>query len=133
TCKGGKRKKFFQEDQEEDTYLTMNGQEVFRFAVKKVPECIQQVMEKAGRKKEEIRWYILHQANSRIIHAVAKRLEEPEEKFPMNLQEYGNTSAASIPILLDEMNKSGKLRRGDRVILSGFGAGLTWAAALLTW
>ena len=89
----------------------MNGQEVFRFAVKKVPECIQQVMEKAGRKKEEIRWYILHQANSRIIHAVAKRLEEPEEKFPMNLQEYGNTSAASIPILLDEMNKSGKLRR----------------------
>lgn len=136
TCKGGKRKNFLQEGQEEEetgACLTMNGQEVFRFAMKKVPECIQQVMEKTGRKKEEIRWYILHQANSRIICSVAKRLGESEEKFPMNLQEYGNTSAASIPILLDEMNKGGKLKRGDQVILSGFGAGLTWGAALLTW
>lgn len=137
TCKGRSRKKFFQDGEEdgksEDSYISMNGQEVFKFAVKKVPECIEQVLEQTGYEKEKIRWYFLHQANSRIIRSVAKRLEEPEEKFPMNLMEYGNTSAASIPILLDEMNRKGELVRGDKVILSGFGAGLTWAAALLTW
>ena len=84
-------------------------------------------------KKEEIRYYILHQANSRIIQSVAKRLKEPEEKFPMNLSLYGNTSAASIPILLDEMNRNGMLNRGDKLVLSGFGAGLTWGAVLLEW
>ena len=76
---------------------------------------------------------MLHQANRRIIQSVARRLQIPEEKFPLNLQEYGNTSAASIPILLDEMNRRGELQRGDSLILSGFGAGLTWGAALLHW
>ena len=81
----------------------------------------------------EIGDYVLHQANSRIIQSVAKRLKEAEEKFPMNLERHGNTSAASIPILLDEMNREGKLQKGDKIILSGFGAGLTWGAALLEW
>lgn len=126
TCAGTNRT-------EGPAYIHMDGQEVFKFAVKKVPECIQEVLEITGTKKENIRWYLLHQANSRIIQAAAKRLKEPEEKFPMNMNQYGNTSAASIPILLDEMNRSGKLKRGDRLMLSGFGAGLTWGAAQILW
>ena len=111
----------------------MDGQEVFKFAVKKVPECIDQVLSDAEISKEEIRYYILHQANERIIEAVSKRLKEPIEKFPMNIREYGNTSAATIPILLDEMNRAGKLTRRDKIIMAGFGGGLTWGAVLLEW
>lgn len=114
-------------------YLAMNGQEVFKFAVKKVPECIRQVLEDTGTDPGQVDWYILHQANSRIIRSVAKRLEVPEERFPMNMDRYGNTSAASIPILLDEMNREGMLARGQTLVLSGFGAGLTWGAAKLIW
>lgn len=114
-------------------YLKMEGQEVFKFAVKKVPECVELLLKKTGVSKGEIKYYILHQANSRIIASAAKRLKEPEEKFPMNMNRYGNTSAASIPILLDEMNRGGKLQSGDKIILSGFGAGLTWGGALMEW
>lgn len=71
--------------------------------------------------------YLLHQANCRIIQSVAKRLGQPEEKFPMNLNECGNTSAASLPILMAQLDEQGKLNRGDTLVLSGFGAGLTWA------
>lgn len=126
TCAGTNRT-------EGPAYIQMNGQEVFKFAVKKVPECIQEVLEMTGTEKEDIRWYLLHQANSRIIQSAAKRLKEPEEKFPMNMDQYGNTSAASIPILLDEMNRSGMLKKGDRLMMSGFGAGLTWGAAQIVW
>ena len=115
------------------TSLTMDGQEVFKFAVKKVPECIRELLDRTGLSKEEIKYYVLHQANSRILQSVSKRLGENIEKFPMNLQKYGNTSAASIPILLDEMNREGRLTEGDFLILSGFGAGLTWGAVLLEW
>ena len=111
----------------------MEGQAVFKFAVKKVPECIQEVLEQSGTDIRSIKYFILHQANSRIIQSVAKRLKVSEDKFPMNLQVTGNTSAASIPILLDEMNQKGMLKRGDKLILSGFGAGLTWGADLLAW
>lgn len=114
-------------------YIRMNGQAVFKFAVRKVPECIERVLRQTGTDRADIRWYILHQANSRIIQSVAKRLQVPEEKFPMNMDAYGNTSAASIPILLDEMNREGRLERGDRLILSGFGAGLTWGAVQIVW
>ncbi|MFR2127314.1 MAG: 3-oxoacyl-[acyl-carrier-protein] synthase III C-terminal domain-containing protein, partial [Dorea sp.] len=69
----------------------------------------------------------------RIVEAIAKRLGEPLEKFPMNLEEYGNTSSASIPILLDELNRAGKLQKGQKIILAGFGAGLTWGASILEW
>lgn len=114
-------------------FLEMNGQEVFRFAVSQVPESIQKVLEKAGWDKSEVDHFVLHQANARIIQSIAKRLGEPEEKFPMNLQKYGNMSSASIPVLLDELNQSGQLKRGEKLILSGFGAGLTYGATALIW
>lgn len=128
TC--GSRK---MENAEVSPYIRMNGQEVFKFAVRKVPECIEKVLEQTGTDRGEIRWYLLHQANCRIIQSAAKRLRVPVEKFPMNMEEYGNTSAASIPILLDEMNRKGRLERGDRLMLSGFGAGLTWGAVQIVW
>ena len=111
----------------------MDGQEVFRFAVRVIPEVIDQVLEKASLSMEDIRYVLLHQANRRIIEAAAKRMKQPLSRFPMNLEHYGNTSAASIPILLDELAKSGALKSGDRLVLAGFGAGLTWGAAVLRW
>lgn len=113
--------------------LKMDGQAVFKFAVKTVPQCIAEVMKQTGVEREQVKYFVLHQANKRIIQSVARRLQVEEEKFPVNLDRRGNTSAASIPILLDEMNRTGMLTRGDLLVLSGFGAGLTWAAALLTW
>ena len=133
SCKARETRNLLNHESETKEYLYMEGQPVFKFAVKTVPECVEEVLKKAEVKKEEIRYYILHQANSRIIQSVAKRLKEPEEKFPMNLSLYGNTSAASIPILLDEMNRNGMLNRGDKLVLSGFGAGLTWGAVLFEW
>lgn len=133
SCKARETRNLLNHESETKEYLYMEGQPVFKFAVKTVPECVEEVLKKAEVKKEEIRYYILHQANSRIFQSVAKRLKEPEEKFPMNLSLYGNTSAASIPILLDEMNRNGMLNRGDKLVLSGFGAGLTWGAVLLEW
>ncbi|HIT89538.1 MAG TPA: 3-oxoacyl-ACP synthase, partial [Candidatus Merdenecus merdavium] len=114
-------------------YMVMNGQEVYKFALKKVPESIKEVVEKAQVELDTIKYFILHQANKRILFSVAKRLSLPIEKFPMNLDQCGNTSAASIPILLDEMNQKGMLKQGDKVVLSGFGGGLTWAGTLLEW
>lgn len=120
------------EERAGETYMKMDGQAVFKFAVKNVPECISELLEKTGTDIEEIDWFLLHQANKRIVEAVAKRLKTDIERFPMNLQEYGNTSSASIPILLDEMNRKGKLKEGQKIILAGFGAGLSWGASLLT-
>ena len=114
-------------------FMQMDGQAVFKFAVKKVPEAILEVLDKNNIKKEDIDCYLLHQANRRIVEAVAKRMGEPIEKFPMNLQEYGNTSSASIPILLDELSREGKLKSGKHIVLAGFGAGLTWGASILDW
>lgn len=114
-------------------YLHMNGQEVFKFAVKKVPECVSQVLAGANMDVEEIKYFILHQANYRIVEAAAKRLRQPLEKFPMNMDRYGNTSAASVPLLLDELNQEGKLKQGDKLVLAGFGAGMTWGAAVMEW
>lgn len=114
-------------------YVKMEGQEVYRFVVKTIPSTIQKVISDSGYSKEDIRYYVLHQANQRILEAVSKKIAEPIEKFPMNLDKYGNTSAASIPILLDKMNKKNMLNRGDKIILSGFGGGLTWGTTLLQW
>ncbi len=117
---------------EEEYFIQMDGQAVFKFAVKKVPEVIKEVLVLNCLEKKDIDLYILHQANRRIVEAVAKRLGEPIEKFPMNLQEYGNTSSASIPILLDELNRAGTLKPGQKLLLAGFGAGLTWGASILS-
>lgn len=117
----------------EPGYMTMDGQEVFKFAVKKVPECILQVLEESGTDIQDIKYFVLHQANARIFESVAKRLKMPIEKFPMNIDRYGNTSAASVPIMLDELNRAGKLERGDKLVFAGFGGGLTWGATLVEW
>ena len=114
-------------------YIDMNGQEIFKFAVRKVPELIGEVLRKNNVRQEEITWFIVHQANCRILEAIARHLGEPARKFPMNLQEYGNTSSASIPVLLDEMNRQGKLKNGDKLLLAGFGAGLTWSGNIVEW
>ena len=114
-------------------YMTMDGQEVFKFAVKKVPEIIKELLEENRTSLEEIRYCVLHQANYRIIESVAKRLKADISKFPANMERYGNTSGGSIPLLLDEMNRKGMLAPGDKIVLSGFGAGLTWGATLVEW
>lgn len=111
-------------------YTWMDGQAVFKFAVKTVPAAIKEVLEKAGKTTEDVDLYLLHQANLRIIESVAKRLATPMDKFPTILEEYGNVSAGSVPILLDVQNRNGNIKRGDMVVMSGFGAGLTWAASL---
>lgn len=124
---------FLTETEPQMGYMTMNGQEVFKFAVKKVPECICQVLEETKVPIEDVKYFMLHQANIRILEAAAKRLHQPMEKFPVNIEKYGNTSGASIAILLDEWNRKGMLQQGDKLVLAGFGAGLTWGAMLLEW
>lgn len=114
-------------------YTTMDGQEVFKFAVKRVPECIRQVLRESGTDINEIKYFVTHQANYRIFQSIAKRLKIPIDRFPVNMDRYGNTSGASIPLILDEINREGKLQSGDKLILSGFGAGLTWGATLIEW
>lgn len=118
---------------ERKDYLHMDGQEVFKFAVRRVPACISELLKRNHLTPEDITYFVLHQANQRIIDSVAKRLKADKSKFPVNLERYGNTSAASLPILLDEMNEKGMLKPGDKLVLSGFGAGLTWGALLLEW
>lgn len=118
---------------EEEMYMQMNGREVFSFAVRKVPEAIEEVLAANNLKAEEIDYFILHQANRRIIESVSKRMGVGIEKFPMNLQEYGNTSSASIPILLDELRRNGTLKMGQKLVLAGFGAGLSWGASIVNW
>jgi len=132
-CGGRTTGNFLTGKQPELGYMTMDGQEVFKFAVKRVPEAIKKVLAESGTDINEIKYFILHQANYRIFESIAKRLNLPMEKFPVNLDRYGNTSGATIPLLLDEMNREGKLQRGDKLILAGFGAGLTWGATLLEW
>lgn len=114
-------------------YISMDGKAVFQFAVRKVPEVIREVLDANALSVEDIDWFILHQANKRIVESVAKRLKTDMARFPMNLQEYGNTSSASIPILLNEMNRKGLLKKGQKLVLAGFGAGLSWGAAVLEW
>lgn len=114
-------------------YVQMEGQEVYKFAVSTVPACISKALQEADLTTEDIKYYILHQANQRIIQSVAKRLKENVDKFPISLDHCGNISAGSIPILLDEVNKQGKLNKGDKIVLAGFGGGLTWAATVLEW
>lgn len=114
-------------------YVHMDGQEVYKFAVTAVPASLHKVIETAGLTVEDIDYFALHQANIRILQSVAKRLKVSEDKFPISLDHCGNISAASVPILLDEMNRKGLLKPGTKVALSGFGGGLTWASAVIEW
>ncbi|KAL7558538.1 hypothetical protein ACA910_008129 [Epithemia clementina (nom. ined.)] len=113
--------------------LSMNGKEVYKFATREVPTVIQEALDSAGMTVDQIDWLVLHQANIRIMETVANRLGMPMDKVITNLSEYGNTSAASIPLALDEAVRSGKVKKGDVLACAGFGAGLSWGAAILKW
>lgn len=111
--------------------ITMDGRKVYAFATTKVPESIEKIVSAAQLSLEAIDWFILHQANSRIVDSVAHKLKMPKERFFKNIADYGNTSAASIPMALYDVKS--KLKAGDKIILSGFGAGLTWGTMLIEW
>ena len=114
-------------------HIQMDGREVFAFAVRQVPESIREVLKKTGIAVDDIDLFVLHQANKRIIEGIAKRLSVEPDRFPMNLDRVGNMSSAAIPVLLDELNRQGRLKAGMKLVLSGFGAGLTYGACVLEW
>ncbi len=116
-----------------DTYVQMDGREIFKFAVRQIPLTIEELLEKVQIDKSTIDLFILHQANARIIEGIAKRLDAAPAKFPMNIERVGNMSSASIPVLLDELNREGRLKPDMKLVLSGFGAGLTYGACVLEW
>lgn len=132
-CGGRKNNNPLVSTDTEADHVHMDGQAVYKFAVTTVPASIQKAVSRAGLEMEEIRYFLLHQANLRILRSVAKRLGIAEEKFPVCLDRCGNVSAASIPILLDEVNRKGMLRPGDKIVLAGFGAGLSWGTAVMEW
>jgi 3-oxoacyl-[acyl-carrier-protein] synthase-3 len=113
--------------------LQMSGKEVFKQAVTAMNRSAEECLERAGVKPEQVRWFIPHQANFRIVDAVAQRMNVGLERFIMNLDRYGNTSAACMPIALHETNMAGQLQRGDLVLMVSFGGGLTWASTVLAW
>lgn len=124
---------YVKEIEETRKFVHMDGQEVYKFAVRQVPACIQDALKKANLTVDDIDHFVLHQANIRIIEAVAKRLKADISKFPVNVDRVANMSAATIPVLLDELNREGKLHKGEKLVLSGFGAGLTYGACVLIW
>lgn len=120
-------------EEQNGRFITMDGKEVFKFAVRVLEESIREVLKKASLKIEDIDLFIPHQANVRIINHVVKRMGLPKDKVYVNLHKYGNTSAASIPLALDEALAEGKIKNNDIIVLSGFGAGLTCAANVIKW
>ncbi|MBQ7776559.1 MAG: ketoacyl-ACP synthase III [Lachnospiraceae bacterium] len=112
--------------------LSMDGQKVFRFAIKRVPEVVTELLDQMNITKDDIDLFLLHQANMRIIESVVKKLGLDMNKVPSNIQEMGNTSSASLPILIDELNRKGALKPGSRMLMAGFGAGLSWGAGYIT-
>jgi 3-oxoacyl-[acyl-carrier-protein] synthase III len=114
-------------------FISMEGKEVYKFAVSKIPIVIEECLKKNNLNPEDIDWLLLHQANERILKAIADKLGISHNKILKNLNKYGNTSAASIPLMLDEAIKLHKIKKNDLIIMSGFGAGLTWGVALLRW
>lgn len=113
--------------------LAMSGKEVFKHAVRRMKNSANEVIERAGLQPEDISLVIPHQANLRIIDAIADRLTVPNDRVFVNLHKYGNTSAAAIAIALDEAHREGKVKRGDKIVMVAFGAGMTWAAAAIEW
>lgn len=116
-----------------EIFITMRGNETFRVAVRTLAEVSQEVLADCGLEASDVDWFIPHQANRRIIDAVGQRLEVAEGRTVINVERYGNTSAASIPIALDEINRDGKISDGDLVLMAAFGSGLTWGAVAVRW
>jgi 3-oxoacyl-[acyl-carrier-protein] synthase-3 len=123
----------FYENKQLNPYVFMQGQETFKFAVNAMCRDIKEVVEQAGMRQEDITFVVPHQANIRIIDAAKQRLSIPPERYCMNIDKYGNTSAASIPLVIDELNREGRLKAGDILALSAFGGGLTSGACILRW
>lgn len=119
--------------QHESKYIYMDGRDVFKVAVNKLDEIVDQTLEKAGMQKSDIDWLIPHQANYRIIQAVAKRLDLPMERVVLTIEEHGNTSSASIPLALDTAVSRGQVKQGDTLMLEAFGGGLAWGSVLVTY
>ncbi len=114
-------------------YIHMDGREVFRFATRVMGHASREVLEMAGLTTDDVQWIIPHQANYRIIETAAKFLKMPLDKFVINIDRYGNTSTASIPIATVEAVEKGCVKNGDRIVFVGFGAGLTWGALAAEW
>jgi len=114
-------------------HITMRGNETFKKAVRRLAAVSHEALEECGKEPQDVDWFIPHQANKRIIDAVGQRLAVPEGSTVVNVDRYGNTSAASVPIALDELNRSGKLEPGHTVLMTAFGSGLTWASAVVEW
>lgn len=114
-----------------DFFLKMDGRVIFDFATRKAPKSIMNLLESAGITKDEVDFVLPHQANSRIVEVVSRKLKIPMDKFYMNMFEYGNTSSASIPIALNEMMEKGLIKEGNKMVMCGFGAGLTWGSMLV--
>lgn len=123
----------FDTTEPEEPFIHMAGQETFKFAVSSITRDVKLLLERNSLTADDIKYIVPHQANARIIDTAARRLKIPQEKFYLNIDRLGNTSSASIPIALDELAHSGKLERGDKLIFSAFGGGLSAAAALLVW
>jgi len=114
-------------------YIRMRGNETFKMAVRSIEEVCREVLDAAGLTCADVDWLVPHQANQRIIDAVGQRLDLPPERVYLNIERYGNTSSASIPIALDEAVRTGKIREGQIVLMAAFGAGLTWGASVVRW
>jgi 3-oxoacyl-[acyl-carrier-protein] synthase-3 len=114
-------------------YIRMRGNETFKMAVRSIEEVCREVLDAAGLTCADVDWLVPHQANQRIIGAVGQRLDLPPERVYLNIERYGNTSSASIPIALDEAVRTGKIREGQIVLMAAFGAGLTWGASVVRW
>lgn len=120
-------------ESDRDGVLHMKGQDVFKFAVSSIVERIRAILERNGLTEDDVEKYFLHQANLRIINSAIAKVGVAPEKFPHNIEKYGNTSSATIPVLLDEVNRAGGLKRGDKIVLCAFGAGLASIACLIEW
>ena len=123
----------FNNKEENTGPLVMNGKEIYKLAVSASTSEINLILQEAGLKADDIDYFICHQANLRIIETIRQNLNQTEDKFPHNIEKYGNTASASILILLDELNKSKKIKSGDLIVLSAFGAGFTTGACILSW
>lgn len=124
----------FAQTEDDEKYLTMDGRAIFDFAIRDVAQSIKDTIEASPLEVDEIDYFLLHQANDRILNKIAKKLGVSRDKIPANMMEYGNTSAASIPILLSECVEQGlvKLDGSQKILLSGFGGGLTWGTLIVT-
>jgi 3-oxoacyl-[acyl-carrier-protein] synthase-3 len=111
----------------------MNGSDVFKVAVREMTKAAVKVLDEAGMTAEDVSLVIPHQANIRIIEAIAKRLHIPLDRVFLNIRDYGNTSAASIPLALDEANRAGRLKEGDHILMVSFGGGMIWGSVLVRW